>query len=114
MMIATELENERQTASGTWRFCPMPRAGAPATAGITVAEVIYPPATEFTQAGQSIPLDVFEQRFAVTETRDFPRHAGRRSPGADPVSISTMRRDHLLRAGSRAFDRDLPRGASPM
>lgn len=40
-------------------------ASMPSTAGITVAEVVYPHATDFTQAGQSIPLAVFEQRFAV-------------------------------------------------
>jgi len=33
--------------------------------GISVQEVVYPPATDFAQAGQSTPLAVFEQRFAI-------------------------------------------------
>jgi DsbC/DsbD-like thiol-disulfide interchange protein len=33
--------------------------------GVTVEQIVYPPATDFTQAGQSTPLAVFEQRFAV-------------------------------------------------
>ena len=37
----------------------------PPTAGVTVVEVVYPPATDFRQAGQSTPLTVFEQRFAI-------------------------------------------------
>ena len=40
-------------------------ATVPPTAGVTVAEVVYPPATDFAQAGQSTPLTVFEQRFAI-------------------------------------------------
>ncbi len=34
-------------------------------AGITVAEVVYPKATDLAQAGQSQPLAVFEQSFLV-------------------------------------------------
>ena len=40
-------------------------ATVPPTAGVTVAEVVYPPATDFAQAGESIALTVFEQRFAI-------------------------------------------------
>jgi len=40
-------------------------ATVPPTAGVTVAEVVYPPAIDFAQAGQSVPLTVFEQRFAI-------------------------------------------------
>jgi len=34
-------------------------------AGVTVAEIAYPEATDFAQAGQKVPLAVFEQRFVV-------------------------------------------------
>ena len=33
--------------------------------GITVTDVVYPKATDFVQAGQSTPLSVFDQRFAI-------------------------------------------------
>lgn len=33
--------------------------------GIGLAEVVYPPSTDFVQAGQTTPLAVFEQRFAI-------------------------------------------------
>jgi len=36
-----------------------------APAGVTVDEVVYPPATELAQAGQDKPLTVFEQEFAI-------------------------------------------------
>lgn len=37
-------------------------------AGVTVGDVVYPPATDLTQAGQSQPLSVFEQQFLVGVT----------------------------------------------
>lgn len=33
--------------------------------GVTVVDTAYPPATDFRQAGQSIPLAVFEQKFVT-------------------------------------------------
>lgn len=33
--------------------------------GISVSEVVYPPATDFVQTGQPTPLAVFEQNFAI-------------------------------------------------
>jgi hypothetical protein len=38
---------------------------AQAPPGVTVADTAYPPATDFAQAGQPVPLAVFEQRFVV-------------------------------------------------
>ena len=37
----------------------------PATPGVSVVETVYPPATDFTQVGQSSPLAVFEQQFVI-------------------------------------------------
>jgi DsbC/DsbD-like thiol-disulfide interchange protein len=34
-------------------------------AGATLEEIVYPPASDFRQIGQTTPLAVFEQRFAV-------------------------------------------------
>jgi len=34
-------------------------------AGVVVSDVLYPPPTDFAQAGQSAPLAVFEQRFVA-------------------------------------------------
>ncbi len=34
-------------------------------AGVTVVETVYPEPTDFVQAGQKVPLAVFEQRFVV-------------------------------------------------
>jgi DsbC/DsbD-like thiol-disulfide interchange protein len=36
-----------------------------APAGVTVSEIVYPAATDLVQAGQTVPLAVFEQRFAL-------------------------------------------------
>jgi DsbC/DsbD-like thiol-disulfide interchange protein len=38
---------------------------ADATPGVSVVETVYPPASDFKQAGQSIPLAVYEQQFVV-------------------------------------------------
>ena len=35
------------------------------TAGISTSEIVYPPATDFAQKGQTTPLAVFDQQFVV-------------------------------------------------
>src|SRR6478736_1809422 len=44
-------------------------------AGLTVTEIVYPPATDLAQAGQSQPLAVFEREFAIGVVVSVPASA---------------------------------------
>ena len=46
-----------------------------APAGLTVTEIVYPPATDLAQAGQAQPLAVFEREFAVGVVVSVPASA---------------------------------------
>jgi thiol:disulfide interchange protein len=46
-----------------------------APAGVEVSEIVYPPATDLAQAGQSQPLAVFEREFSIGVTVTIPKTA---------------------------------------
>ena len=56
-------------------------------AGFTVTEIVYPPPTDLTQAGQAQPLAVFEREFAIGVVVSVPANA----PPGDVVVPARLR-----------------------
>ena len=83
-----------------------------APAGVTVDEIVYPPAVELKQQGLDQPLMVFEHEFLVgVQVTLGAGRGGRRPRAAGPPALPGVQRHDVLLAGHRGVRVDHPRRA---
>ena len=82
-------------------------------AGFDVTEIVYPPAIDLAQAGQSQPLAVFDREFTIGAVVTVPakRDPGRRG-GAGAPALPGLRRAIVLRTCDREHPVDAAHRAS--